>query len=77
MKILKLARHAGVIHVTDSNNTILGELSLQEIETILKPEENNVKGFIKRVRVLWVKTNDRNQVNKSFENAFLKLLGLL
>ena len=63
MKSLKLVRHAGVIHVTDSNHTILGELSLQEIETISKPEENNIKGFIKRVRVLWVKTEDRNQVS--------------
>ena len=70
MKTLKLARHAGVIHVTDSNNSILGELSLQEIENLSKSEENNVKGFIKRVRVLWVKTDDRNQVVEKFWMSF-------
>ena len=74
MKNLKLARHAGVIHVIDSSNTILGQLSLQEIEAIIKPDENNIKGFVKRVRVLWVNNQDPSQVNSIKFESFLQVL---
>ena len=77
MKTLKLIRNAGVIHVTDSTNTILGELPLQQIEAIQKPETSHVKGFVKRVRVLWVKTQDPTQVKHFALGIFETLLGLL
>ena len=74
MKTLKLIRNSGVIHVTDSSDTILGELPLQQIEEIQKPETSNVKGFVKRLRVLWVKSQDPTQVRNFFSGYFYNVI---
>ena len=60
--MLKLKRENDKIVAVDQNDQTVGQISLQEIQFIAKGVERSYKGFVKRVRILWVNHKDTNKV---------------
>ena len=60
--MLKLERENDKIFAVNQNDETVGEISLQAIQTIAREVERSYKGFVKRVRILWINHKNPDQV---------------